>query len=1118
MHVRDYSLWLLKKFVRLLVALADLLGSPGGANAHAHRTGAPAPQIQAPWVAQVRALQAQTAQLDDEADALHVADVLQTAVLLFEEFRTFYLSQQQAGDQATQALNFVRLILPIMFQIYLREGDDGTLATVLPLLTILDRRMAEAASEATYEERLLRWGGATIAAMGGNDRADTVAAILALTMVLSTSSWHQLVSPTAPWLLTLREDWRPVFRFGFDGVAGDFPSADQHALTRALTTYFPRAHEPFLDETAFKTMPQMPTPWPGGGASVTILPVPAQESVHGGAVALYVQGDVRQQATWGGGRHHFEVDVEPGFSAVLPVAEPYLVGADPALRARVTYVYTQPDKHGTEPSGVTLNIDEIRLEVVIEAAAQMPALVATAALRGLELSAGGLLPFRGRTDLVLRYDTRTQRLSFEGGLGLELRKRIAIGHVKDEDKQPTGDAYVEAVLLARLAATQSEHEGLQATAELLADITLRMGRAITVSAAGIGVRFELKSAGGGGVDANLAGLYATSMTAVPPSGIGLAVALGCITAGGMLRVTPERVSGVVELSLGKSLRLTGVGQYTNRQQWLALVALERATPGPAFLPQGIGVLVARGRRADADAIRAALGTGDLELVLMPRNVVADEARILAALDRFFPPGPSTLFGAMLRFETKGGTFEARIGVIADFPADERDGVELHLLAVATIKIPSQKPWAIDGIGKWNLPRSEGYLRLQLRDAKLWGFEVTGSVAAFHGDPDGDGPIGKGTWIALGGFFPGYPAPGPALQGLTRLGVTWRKGDSVRLTLLIYVAFTPSALQFGLTADFAASYAGFGFDGALAFDVILAWDLRCQVDFHAHLRFKVLGRTLAGFGVDCTYTATDRYRVCGVAHYEFLCFSGSKHFSCDLGERDAPSLTGAEVELALATELARPAAWRPAAAGAIVLTERERGIVLPPDGRSYVEQVIVPLDVTIDLFGTQRLASPRAFSITLVGGPARSVRLGEFAPGMFFELTQDEALRAPVIVQHDCGLELQWPMQAGAARDVDDDWEEIIVDPLYVPPSPSVPSPGRLLVRAQLLLPTSMAQAPQPVIVHAQTFRTSARVLPATWMHAHAALAKPPAPLAGLLFATVAPSPSPARARLTEAWQ
>ncbi len=1143
MFVVDFLLSLLRHFVRLLLGIGHALGTESAASAQARRLKAPAPVLPAAWLAQARALDEHTAQLDDASEALQVADALQTAVGLFAEFRTFYLSVR-ADDTtpAEAAADFLRLVIPIIFQIYLRDGTNSKLAVILPLFIILDRRMAEASSDSTFDERIARWLGATWSAVtdadgdGKLDRAESVAAALSILMAAGTPLWRRLAVPKAPWLQTLPDDWRAIYRVGFDDVGNEWPPAEHRALARGMTTYFPPATGPFLDEAAFKVLDTPPRPWVESGASFTILPVPAQLPTHGGAVALYVEGDFNRKEQSEDGRHRFEVEVEPGFTALLPVAEPLLAGANPALRARMAYVMTVPPD-GRTGSGLSLHLDELRLEAVIEAAAQQPTLTLTAALRGLELSASGLLPFRGRADLLLRYDTRTQQLTFEGGVGLEVRKRLAVGAVKGADGKPTGDAFAEATLLARLALQQGA-AGFDAHADLLADVTLRIGRFATVAVAGTGVRLLVRSAPDG--DGRLIGLFDADMQGVPPTGIGLAISAGPVQGGGMLRVGGGRVTGVVELALGKKFRLTGIGQYESRERWLGLVTFERATPGPPFLPQGIGLLVARGRRVDADALRAALGSGEIDLVLMPRDVVANESRIMAALDKFFPPGPAMVLGAMARFESKGGTFSARIGVLAELPYDDRGSLELHLLAVAQLKVPSQRPWTLEGVGLWNFGRSEGYLLLQLRDARIWGVEMTGSALIFHGDPDGDGPVGKGTWISLGGFFPGYAVPGPALGGMKRIGFIWTKGDSLRLEASGYLAWTPSSLQFGIAASLHAGYFGFSFDGGISFDALVAFDWSCQIDFHAHLTFKVLGRTLAGFGVDCTYSATDRYRLVGAAHYEFLWFSGTKHFSCDLGARDAPRLPVAEIEQALAAELQRPAAWRVPVVAGVALVERERGITLPPDGRTHFEQDIVPLNVTIDLFGAQRIATPRAFTVEAapIGGTplARTVRVGEFAPGLYFDMTQDEALRAPVVVQHDNGFEFALPLQGGAARDVDEDWEEVVIDPHYVPlptvppPDPHTPPRGpRVLVRP---LDVAFAEAPvRPVQVHAAAYR-GAGSSPVTWMRAWSAarLTPPAAPLAaatdtavptGIVFMRVAAPAAPTapvRAVLTEAWR
>jgi hypothetical protein len=366
-----------------------------------------------------------------------------------------------------------------------------------------------------------------------------------------------------------------------------------------------------------------------------------------------------------------------------------------------------------------------------------------------------------------------------------------------------------------------------------------------------------------------------------------------------------------------------------------------------------------------------------------------------------------------------------------------------------------------------------------------------------------------------------------MQGMTRIGVAIKRGNHVNAFVAGYLAWTPASMQFGLRAELHAHYFGFGFDGALGLDALIGFDGSCEIRFDAELNFSVLGRTLCGFDVEAVYTATDRYRLAGKAHYEFLFVSGTKHFDVDLGERDAPRLPVSEIEQALADELGNPAAWRVPLAAGVVLAARERGITLSPDGRSYFEQSLVPLNVEIDLFGMQRLAAPKVMRIVPAGALQPSVRSGEFAPGLFFEMSQQEALRAPVSVSHDAGFEIQLPLGAGAARAVDDDWEDVVIDPQFVP-QPEPPQPGRRLLAVSLvalqqrLLGDASTPAPAPVQVRPLVFRSASGVA-ATWMHARraasAAPAAPPPPPAGVLFAAAPPAAAPKTGAVrVEAWR
>jgi hypothetical protein len=192
---------------------------------------------------------------------------------------------------------------------------------------------------------------------------------------------------------------------------------------------------------------------------------------------------------------------------------------------------------------------------------------------------------------------------------------------------------------------------------------------------------------------------------------------------------------------------------------------------------------------------------------------------------------------------------------------------------------------------------------------------------------------------------------------------------------------------------------------------------------------------------------------------------------------------------------------------------------------------VPLNVEIDLFGMQRLAAPRVLRVDVapLGGLAlqTKVRVGEFAPGLFFEMTQQEALRAPVVVSHDAGFEIQLPLAAGAVRAVDDDWEDVIVDPAYVPPDPSAPTRPRMLVvqlealQARLVADWAVP-ARRPVEVKPLVF-ASAEAQPMTWMHARRAVERvevaAPADF-GVMpgrISSAAERPD-ARARTLEAWR
>ena len=134
------------------------------------------------------------------------------------------MSADDAGaDEAV--IEPLRFILTVLFQTYLREGSKSTFGTILALLVVLDRRLAESTSDSTFSERLVRWLGAMGRLIGdseggqeGLDTAEIVAACLQGGLVFGSMFFHWLVFKDVPWLTNVPEEWRPVFRLGMDDL------------------------------------------------------------------------------------------------------------------------------------------------------------------------------------------------------------------------------------------------------------------------------------------------------------------------------------------------------------------------------------------------------------------------------------------------------------------------------------------------------------------------------------------------------------------------------------------------------------------------------------------------------------------------------------------------------------------------------------------------------------------------------------------------------------------------------------------------------------------------------------------------------------------------------------
>jgi hypothetical protein len=158
------------------------------------------------------------------------------------------------------------------------------------------------------------------------------------------------------------------------------------------------------------------------------------------------------------------------------------------------------------------------------------------------------------------------------------------------------------------------------------------------------------------------------------------------------------------------------------------------------------------------------------------------------------------------------------------------------------------------------------------------------------------------------------------------------------------------------------------------------------------------------------------RARGKATFEVLWWDVSISFDKTLVEGERPPPPPAiNVVGELAQVLADPRNWQEAlpTGERRVVTVREmqtpNEVRIHPLGKIGVKQTVVPLNLTrdIDKFGSMVPSGPRRFSITsvTVGGVAQTLTplTDFFAPGQFFEMSDDEKIASPSFDTMEAGL-------------------------------------------------------------------------------------------------------------------
>jgi hypothetical protein len=627
-------------------------------------------------------------------------------------------------------------------------------------------------------------------------------------------------------------------------------------------------------------------------------------------------------------------------------------------------------------------------------------------------------------DLGVTWSSR-DGLALRGGAGLGVTLPAAA---------ELGPLRLEAMTLA---ASVGEHG-----AQLDAGVNVRLALGpLQARVDDVGARFALTAPGAGGN----AGPLDVRSRFKPPKGVGLELVGGPVEGGGYLFYDPklEQYAGAMQLS-ASGISLQAVGLLTTRLPGgapgfsLLIVVSAEFTPvqlGMGFTLNGVGGLLGINRTVAVDPLRAGLKTGALSSILFPHDPVGNAHQLVASLGTVFPPAAGRhVFGPMVRIGWGSPTIiTIDLALVLELPAP----VRLVILGRIRAVLPDEDRMVVrlqmDVLGVIDIDRREAAVDATLVDSWLAGYTLTGDMAMrlrWGDDPS--------FLLAVGGFHPRFLPP-PGFPRLDRIAVALATGDNPRLRLEAYLALTSNTVQFGARLDLFAKAGPFSLAGMLAFDALVqVKPLAFVVDIAGALAVRAGGRTILSVTLKLTLSGPEPWHARGRASFSILFFDVTIGFDVTFGPQRPPALPASvEIGPRLVAALQDTGAWTAQlpVGGDMVVSLRELapgpGVLAHPLGTLQVRQRVVPLERTVDRFGSDVVGGTRRFAISRVT-VGRSVAAAEplddlFAPAQYLAMTDDEKLSRPSFERMRSGVRVgDGGVAHGRPQPVDVRFEERVV--------------------------------------------------------------------------------------------
>jgi hypothetical protein len=557
------------------------------------------------------------------------------------------------------------------------------------------------------------------------------------------------------------------------------------------------------------------------------------------------------------------------------------------------------------------------------------------------------------------------------------------------------------------------------------DVKIKFGKAITFRIDDIGLKTGITF--GEGIK-NL-GIGDFDFSFKKPNGIGVSLDFGNGMGGsGYLYLGDHMYYGFLSLKLKKfNLDLIGIlntqmPDGSDGYSFLALVAMDLPKAIPlvwGFYLQKVGGIVGLHRDMNPDALREGMKTGALDQVLFPENIAENINSIITNLNAFFPIKKDRHSFAIMADLTYG------------------DSEMIHVELGVMVSVPSPVIIAIGGTVKVKLPVETGdKLRLNCAflgildfgrslmsfDARLYDSVIAGSI---YIEGDMAARFGWGSnkmfMLSVGGFHPQFvPDPTWGVGTLKRLAV--RFSDTAKLKIFAegYFAVTSNTFQTGARAEVRYNSGKLKAEAYAGFDALLYFSpFHFTVNLYAGADISYDGHTLFGASLELMLTGPGQWNARGSATLEILCFDVEVGFDVSWGSSNEQGLPAINVLDRLKEEILKETSWKSTNPqdGQVVYRPKEQignqntsQLVLSPNGKLQMQQLVVPLNFTMSKFGENPIAGANRCDITVfkvgtspVANPL--VLQDYFAPAQYKGMGDQQKLKALSYELMDSGVEI-----------------------------------------------------------------------------------------------------------------